>query len=107
MAKGECYIPNKGERIAQRRMGVSRTGQVWYADQLQVLVKWDDGKSSSLRLGDKEFEVVAEHPQVRALDRSHEPSTLEAQSVANAGDAVGSSETAQSMNRDAARVRHA
>jgi hypothetical protein len=24
---------------------------VWYADQLQVLVKWEDGKSSSLRLG--------------------------------------------------------
>jgi len=32
-------------------MGVIRHGHVWYADQLQVLVKWEDGESSSLRLG--------------------------------------------------------
>jgi hypothetical protein len=32
-------------------MGVTRRGYVWYADQLQILVKWEDGKSSSLRLG--------------------------------------------------------
>jgi len=44
-------IPSKGDRVEQRRMGVVRRGYVWYADQLQVLVKWEDGKSSSLRLG--------------------------------------------------------
>jgi len=44
-------IPSKGDRVEQRRMGVVRHGHVWYADQLQVLVKWEDGKSSSLRLG--------------------------------------------------------
>lgn len=44
-------IPSKGDRVEQRRIGVIRHGHVWYADQLQVLVKWEDGKSSSLRLG--------------------------------------------------------
>ena len=44
-------IPSKGDQVDQRHMGVIRHGHVWYADQLQVLVKWEDGKSSSLRLG--------------------------------------------------------
>ena len=44
-------IPSKGDRVEQRLMGVTRVGYVWYADQLQALVKWEDGKSSSLRLG--------------------------------------------------------
>ncbi len=44
-------IPSKGDQVEQRRLGVIRRGYVWYADQLQVLVKWEDGKSSSLRLG--------------------------------------------------------
>ena len=44
-------IPSKGDRVEQHRMGVVRRGYVWYADQLQVLVKWEDGKSNSLRLG--------------------------------------------------------
>jgi hypothetical protein len=44
-------IPSKGDRVEQSRAGVIRRGYVWYADQLQVLVKWEDGKSSSLRLG--------------------------------------------------------
>jgi hypothetical protein len=45
------YIPSRGDRIEQTHLGVRRSGTVWYADQLQVLVKWDDGGSSSLRLG--------------------------------------------------------
>lgn len=45
------YIPSWGDRIEQTRLGVRRTGTVWYADQLQVLVRWDEGGSSSLRLG--------------------------------------------------------
>ena len=44
-------IPSKGDQVDQRHTGVIRHGHVWYADQLQVLVKWEDGKSSSLRLG--------------------------------------------------------
>jgi hypothetical protein len=44
-------IPSKGDQVEQRLMGVTRRGYVWYADQLQILVKWEDGKSSSLRLG--------------------------------------------------------
>ena len=44
-------IPSKGDRIEQHRTGVIRHGYVWYADQLQVLVKWEDGTSSSLRSG--------------------------------------------------------
>jgi hypothetical protein len=44
-------IPSKGDRIEQRWLGVLKAGLVWYADQLQVLVKWDNGESSSLRVG--------------------------------------------------------
>jgi hypothetical protein len=50
-------IPNKGDQIEQYRSGVSRVGVVWYADQLQVLVKWQDGTSSSLRLGRDRFSI--------------------------------------------------
>jgi hypothetical protein len=34
-------------------------GTVWYADQLQILVKWDDGSSSSLRFGEVEFDLLS------------------------------------------------
>jgi hypothetical protein len=40
------------------RFGVQRTGTVWYSDQLQVLVRWDEGTSSSLRLGSEELYVL-------------------------------------------------
>jgi hypothetical protein len=45
--------PNKGDRIEllQRRLGVPVRGTVFYSDQLQLLVKWDDGRSGSLRQG--------------------------------------------------------
>jgi hypothetical protein len=51
-------IPSKGDQVEQRRMGVIRRGYVWYADQLQILVKWEDGKSSSLRLGSDLLYIV-------------------------------------------------
>jgi hypothetical protein len=55
-------IPSKGDRIEHRRLGVLSAGSVWYADQLQVLVKWDNGKLSSLRIG-RDFYVVHKAPK--------------------------------------------
>ena len=40
-----------------RSGGLIREGYVWYADQLQVLVKWGDGHSSSLRRAGDSFAV--------------------------------------------------
>jgi hypothetical protein len=51
LAGNEYAIPSKGDRIEHRWLGVLKAGLVWYADQLQVLVKWDNGESSSLRVG--------------------------------------------------------
>ena len=45
------YIPSKGERMELRKPGLILRGTVMYADQVQVLVKWDNGRSSSLRAG--------------------------------------------------------
>jgi hypothetical protein len=43
-------IPRKGNRIELRRpaTGVRTRGAVHYSDQLQILVKWDDGHSQSV-----------------------------------------------------------
>jgi hypothetical protein len=51
--KGQELIPGKGERIEllRPRMGVRMRGTVFYSDELQILVKWDDGRSESLRPG--------------------------------------------------------
>jgi hypothetical protein len=50
-------IPTKGDLVEQSRLGIRRLGVVWYSDQLQVLVKWEDGTSSSLRLGRDDFSI--------------------------------------------------
>jgi hypothetical protein len=52
--------PNRGDRIELLRphLGVRSRGIVFYADQLQVLVKWDDGRSQSLRAGAQVFRIV-------------------------------------------------
>jgi hypothetical protein len=44
-------LPRKGDRIEVilRRLGTTMRGTVFYADELQILVKWDDGRSESLR----------------------------------------------------------
>jgi hypothetical protein len=44
-------IPCKGDRIelCLPRLGIRPRGTVFYVDDLQVLVKWDDGRSESLR----------------------------------------------------------
>jgi len=46
-------IPQKGDRIEllQPRTGVRLRGTVFHVDQVQILVKWDDGRSESLRPG--------------------------------------------------------
>jgi hypothetical protein len=54
------HIPSRGDRIAQVRCGIQRTGTVWYSDQLQVLVRWDEGSSSSLSLNSEDLYVLSE-----------------------------------------------
>jgi hypothetical protein len=67
-------IPSKGDQVEQRRLGISRIGYVWYSDQLQVLVKWQDGKSSSLRIGRDQFSIQpATNEDSRSLTESTEP----------------------------------
>jgi hypothetical protein len=51
------------------RCGIQRLGTVWYSDQLQVLVRWDEGTSSSLRLTSEDLYVLVE-PEPAAL---HDP----------------------------------
>jgi hypothetical protein len=60
-------IPTKGDRIEQTDLGIRRAGVVWYADQLQVLVKWDDGRSSSLRIGRNGFRIIEDVEQRKAV----------------------------------------
>jgi hypothetical protein len=54
-------IPRKGDRIESLRLrtGVRPRGTVYYADDLQILVKWDNGHSESLRPGVDPFRIVA------------------------------------------------
>jgi hypothetical protein len=55
-------IPSKGDRIELLRTetGVHLRGTVFYSDQLQILVKWDDGRSQSLRVGVDRFRTIEE-----------------------------------------------
>ena len=39
-------------------MGVRVRGTVFYSDQLQILVKWDDGRSEGLRPGADRFRLI-------------------------------------------------
>ena len=57
-SKRPSYMPSKGERLELRRLGLILRGTVLYADQVQVLVKWDNGRSSSLRLGVDDLDVI-------------------------------------------------
>jgi hypothetical protein len=54
-------IPQKGDRIEllRPRMGIRPIGTVYYADELQILVKWDDGRSGTVRPGVDPFRIVA------------------------------------------------
>jgi hypothetical protein len=44
-------LPRKGDRIERilGSCGVTVRGTVFYSDELQILVKWDDGRSESVR----------------------------------------------------------
>jgi hypothetical protein len=57
---GLVRVPAISDRVEVRRTGISMRGIVHHADGLQVLVKWDDGSSSSLRVGRDTFETVVE-----------------------------------------------
>ena len=52
-------LPDKGDRVelAERRFGVVLRGTVQHVDQVQILVKCDDGRSRSLRLGVDRFRI--------------------------------------------------
>jgi hypothetical protein len=53
-------LPNKGERIEllQKETGIRLRGTVFYSDQLQILVKCDNGRSQSLRVGRDRFRII-------------------------------------------------
>jgi hypothetical protein len=51
-------IPCVGDRIEVVRAGIASRGQVHYADHLQVLVKFDDGRSASLRIGRDHLRIL-------------------------------------------------
>ena len=71
MRVGNHKIPSRGDQVEQRQMGVNRVGLVWYADQLQVLVKWQDGKSSSLRFDRDQFSIrKAAGEDARSLNKT-------------------------------------
>jgi hypothetical protein len=52
------YIPSIGDRVERRGLGLTLRGTVLYVDRVQVLVKWDNGSSSSLRLGVDDLDVI-------------------------------------------------
>lgn len=54
------WFPSKGQRIELfgTQFGVRMIGTVYYSDRHQVLVKWDNGRSQSLRPGVDRFRVV-------------------------------------------------
>ena len=58
-------FPHVGDRVEQLRTGIRRVGRVWYVDDLQVLVKWEDGGSSSLRVGRDKLHPAASADSAR------------------------------------------
>ena len=72
MRVGNHKIPSRGDQVEQCRNGIRRRGYVWYSDQLQVLVKWQDGKSSSLRIGRDQFLIQTAGEDSRGLNESPE-----------------------------------
>ena len=56
------FFPPKDERehvdAIAKKAGVTIHGTVQYADRIQILVKWDDGSSSSLRVGQYRLRIL-------------------------------------------------
>lgn len=52
--QARARTPRQGDRIkaVDGRLSIPRRGTIYYVDDLQILVKWDDGRSQSLRGGD-------------------------------------------------------
>ncbi len=71
-ALANAYIPSRGERIelAKSATGVRARGTVFYADQLQILVKLDNGRSQSLRAGREAYRIIE-------YRRTHRPRLIE------------------------------
>jgi hypothetical protein len=55
-------VPRPGDRIELARLvaGLRRRATVHYLDDLQMLVKWDDGRSQSLRTPFPGFRIIEE-----------------------------------------------
>jgi hypothetical protein len=89
------------------RCGIRRTGTVWYADQLQVLIKWDDGQSSSLRRSStQQGNLVAEQPSLAAEEEITDARALAQaprQRQSDFGEPVGVGETPQDLSRSLAQ----
>jgi hypothetical protein len=66
-SKRSNYIPSNGERLEFRRLGLILRGTVMYADQVQVLVKWDNCRSSSLRVGVDDLDAIYAEVSSNAL----------------------------------------
>jgi hypothetical protein len=62
----EATIPRIGDRVERRVAGVDQKGTVQYADQVQMLVKWDDGSSASLRVGRDRVRILPTRGDRRA-----------------------------------------
>jgi hypothetical protein len=56
----EETLPSRGDRIelAEQGLALRFRGRVEYVDRLQVLVKLDDGRSRSLRVGIDRFRII-------------------------------------------------
>ena len=54
----QLHPESKGDRLELRKLGLILRGTVLYADQVQVLVKWDNGRSSNLRAGVDDLDVT-------------------------------------------------
>jgi hypothetical protein len=57
-ASATFVVPRIGDRVERCRAGVAKWGRVHYADELQALVKWDDGSSSSVRLDRERLRII-------------------------------------------------
>lgn len=61
-ARSRRSVPERGDRIERLppKAGIRVRGVVQYVDELQILVKWDDGRSESLRPGVHDFRIISD-----------------------------------------------